>query len=153
MRKPPRELDRFQEYVCSRVLRYETVAQVGLHPWEQHPERPTRLLVDVELYAFAPDWQAAALHDVVDYDRVRTRLAAWRTRPHTPLLETLALELIVQCFEDARVDAVRVALTKPDIFNEAEGAGIEVFRLRPQLRDKKPRSGKSLKPAPRRRPR
>ncbi len=25
--------------------------QVGLHPWEQHPERPTRLLVNVEMYA------------------------------------------------------------------------------------------------------
>ncbi len=34
------------------VLRdVETEAHVGLHPWERHPERPTRLIVNVEMFA------------------------------------------------------------------------------------------------------
>jgi len=102
-----------------------TEAQVGLHPWEQHPERPTRLVVNVELFAgrLAPG-------EFLDYDPVRRAIRAWPGRPHTPLLETLAEELVALCFADARVQSCRVSVEKPDIFNEAAAAGVEIFRIR-----------------------
>ena len=119
-----------QDYLCARLHRVEVQVQVGLHPWELHSEKPTRLWVDVALYAFDPPRRPAGLYEVIDYDRVRNYLKSWEQKPHTPLLETLAEELVEFSFADERVDAVRVSLVKPDIFNEAHGAGVELFRRR-----------------------
>jgi dihydroneopterin aldolase len=119
-----------EDYICARLRRIEVEVQVGLHPWELHPEKPTRLWVDVELYSLNPPRRPAGLYEVIDYDRVRSYVRAWEHKAHTPLLETLAEELVEFGFDDERVDAVRVSLLKPDIFNEAHGAGVELFRRR-----------------------
>ena len=119
-----------EDYICARLRRIEVEVQVGLHPWDLHPEKPTRLWVDVELYALNPPRRPAGLYEVIDYDRVRNYVRAWEHKAHTPLLETLAEELVEFGFDDERVDAVRVSLLKPDIFNEAHGAGVELFRRR-----------------------
>lgn len=109
-----------------------TEAHVGLHPWERHPERPTRLIVNVEMFAPLHQPLSAELPDtIVDYDPVRAALRAWPARPHTPLLETLLHELVELCFRNPRVTACRVSIMKPDIFNEAAGAGVEVWQVRP----------------------
>ncbi len=110
-------------YVRVVLKDVQAEAQIGLHPWERHPERPARLLVNVEMFAHG----AAFL----DYDPVRQAIRAWPARPHTDLLETLAEELVTVCFADARVEACRVSVAKPDVFNEAGAAGVEFYRLRP----------------------
>lgn len=121
-----------EDYLCARLDRIEVDVHIGLHPWELHPERPTRLWVDVALYMFDPPRRPTGLYEVIDYDRVRNHVRGWAAQPHTPLLETLAAELIEFSFDDERVDAVRVSLLKPDIFNETRAAGVEMFRRRPQ---------------------
>jgi dihydroneopterin aldolase len=105
----------------------ETEVSIGLHPWERHPERPSRVIVNVEMFAELPEAGSA---EVIDYDPIRDRLRRWKTRPHTPLLETLIGELVDLCFENARVEACRVSVVKPDIFNEAAAAGVEAFVCR-----------------------
>jgi dihydroneopterin aldolase len=111
----------------------ETEALVGLHPWERYPERPTRLIVNVEMFApLVRPLSAESPDSIVDYDPVREALKAWPARPHTPLLETLLHELVELCFRDPRVSACRVSIMKPDIFNEAAGAGVEVYQVRDQ---------------------
>lgn len=104
-----------------------TEAHVGLHPWERHPERPTRLVVNVEMFARLDGPAALGL---IDYDPVRQSLKSWPSRPHTDLLETLIDELVELCFRHKAVHACRVSVMKPDIFNEAAAAGVEVYRLR-----------------------
>jgi dihydroneopterin aldolase len=101
-------------------------AKVGLHLWEMHPERPARLIVNVEMFV-ALKKNAAGF---VDYDPIRDALRAWPQRPHTPLLETLVDELAALCLAQDAVAACRVSVMKPDIFNEAEGVGVEVYRVR-----------------------
>ncbi len=104
-----------------------TEASIGLHPWEQHPERLTRLVVNVEM--FAPLAQKGPAHPAgafIDYDPIRNALRSWPTRPHTPLLETLVYEVVELCFVDPRVEACRVSVVKPDIFNEVAAAGVEI---------------------------
>lgn len=66
----------------------------------------------------------------IDYDSVRDAIRGWPGRPHTDLLETLAEELVGLCFAIAAVQACRVSVEKPDIFNEADAAGVEIFRVR-----------------------
>jgi len=99
---------------------------VGLHPWERHPERPTRLVINVEMFA---DWPLAD-GAFINYDHVRQRILSWAGRPHVELLETLAEEVISACFELPLVQACKVQVTKPQVFNEAAGAGVEIFRKR-----------------------
>jgi dihydroneopterin aldolase len=108
-----------------------TEAHVGLHPWEQHAGRPTRLIVNVEM--FAPlerglDRETEAA--IINYDPIRDVLRSWPARPHTPLLETLLDELVGHCFANPRVAACRVSIVKPDVFNEAAAAGVEAYVLR-----------------------
>ena len=107
-------------------------AAVGLHPWEQHPERPTRLVVNIEMFALlaARGLRAETEARIVDYDHIRDALKAWHTRPHTPLIETLLDEVVGLCFRNPRVDACRVSIVKPDIFGEAAAAGVEVYMRR-----------------------
>ncbi len=119
----PEIWDAKADHVRTFLKDVQTEAQIGLHPWERHPERPTRLVVNVEMFAHG----AAFL----DYDPVRTAIRAWPGRPHTDLLETLAEELVAVCFADPLVEACRVSVVKPDIFNEAGAAGVEFYRLRP----------------------
>ena len=116
-----------RSHVRVMLRNVQTEAHVGLHPWERHPERPSRLIVNVELLAPGPDQANAPF---IDYDRIRDAIRAWPNRPHTDLLETLAGELVALCFEAPAVQACRVSVVKPDIFNEAEAAGVEFFRVR-----------------------
>ena len=113
-----------RSYVRVVLRDVQTEAQVGLHPWERHPERPTRLSVTVEMFAYA---EAGGY---IDYDPLRAALRAWPGRPHTDLLETLAEELVALCLADPRVQACRVSVMKPDVFNEAAAAGVEFYRVR-----------------------
>jgi dihydroneopterin aldolase len=114
------------------VLRDVTVqASVGLHPWERHAERPSRLIVNVEMFAYTGGpVDGAGAAGIIDYDRVRHAIVAWQGRPHTDLLETLVEELVALCLGIAGVQACRVSVVKPDIFNEAAAVGVEVFRVR-----------------------
>jgi dihydroneopterin aldolase len=118
----------------------EVEARVGLHPWEKYPERPTRLIVNVELFAHLPPAGARPPSDkpLIDYDDVREELRQWPGRPHTPLLESLVDELVRLAFRNPHVEACRVSIVKPDVFNEAAGAGVEVYRLRHELAPESP---------------
>ncbi len=123
--------DAASDYIRVALHEVEVEAHVGLHPWERHPERPSRLLVTVEMFAHLGPNHAADDKPFIDYDRVRNGLIGWPSRPHTPLLETLAEEVVALCFGDPAVEACRVSVVKPDIFNDAAGAGVEIYRVRP----------------------
>jgi 7,8-dihydroneopterin aldolase/epimerase/oxygenase len=107
-------------------------ASVGLHPWEQHKERPTRLVVNIEMFAPLDERGLSAEDEarIIDYDHIRDALKTWHTRPHTKLLETLLNEIVALCFRNSRVDACRVSILKPDIFGEAAAVGVEVYMRR-----------------------
>jgi dihydroneopterin aldolase len=117
------------DYVRAILREVETEAHVGLHPWERHRERPTRLLVSVEMLARRTG-RADRGEGILDYDPIREALRGWRDRAHTDLLETLAEDLLDVCFANPRVEVATVTVLKPDIFNEAAAAGVEIRRAR-----------------------
>jgi dihydroneopterin aldolase len=117
-------------YVRMMIRDLVTEVRLGLHPWERHPEKPQRIVVNVELFAAPRTTKYEHVSAVVDYDYIRSALRKWPRRKHTVFIETLLDELVKLCFKDGRVMAVRVSIFKPDIYNEAAGAGVEVFRLR-----------------------
>ena len=101
----------------------------GLHPWERHPERPTRLIVSARLYAPLTAARAAD-QPIIDYDIVRQRILDLENEGHIDLLETIADRIVDSCFNDPRVAACALTIRKPDIYNESRGAGIDLFRTR-----------------------
>ena len=107
-----------------------TEVRLGVHPWERHIERPQRIVVNVELFAEDIGKPSDDVSSIVDYDYIRQAIRGWPARPHTVLIESLLEELIELGFRDARVKACRVSILKPDVYNEAAGAGVELYRVR-----------------------
>jgi 7,8-dihydroneopterin aldolase/epimerase/oxygenase len=124
-------------YVRMMIRDLVTEVRLGLHPWERHPEKPQRIVVNVELYAAPQTTKYEHVSAVVDYDYIRTALKKWPNRKHTVFIETLLDELVKLAFKDKRVQAARVSIFKPDIYNEAAGAGVEVYRLRAEVSPKR----------------
>jgi dihydroneopterin aldolase len=109
----------------------EVEVQIGLHPWEQHPERPTRLLITVELFSnVLVSFTPAIEHGFVDYDVVRKFIRTFEQRPHIALIEELIHDLVALCMKFDQLTGCRVSIRKPDIFNEVDEAGVEVFLTR-----------------------
>lgn len=121
------------DYIRIILKGIQTEVKIGLHPWERHPERPSRLTVNIELFApVTPEPLGTSREAIIDYDPIRHLIRGWRDRPHVDLLETLVDELFEACFADPKVAAARVSVLKPDIFNEVEAAGVEAYRRRPE---------------------
>ena len=112
------------------VLREMTVdVRIGLHEHEKGAAQ--RILINAELFA-APGLylQTASRETIIDYDRIRNAILQWAERPHTLLIETYLKELVDLCFMDARIEACRVSVAKPDIFKDVKHVGVEVFMRR-----------------------
>ena len=118
-----------KDQICSFILRAEIETKCGMHQWEQHPERPTRLLVTVKMFADLAGGPTSGQR-FIDYDALRAYLKALERSDHIAKLETIADGIAATCFADNQVDACCIRIEKPDIFNEADAAGIEVFRTR-----------------------
>jgi 7,8-dihydroneopterin aldolase/epimerase/oxygenase len=100
-------------------------ARVGIHPWERHAERPSRLVVNVEMFA-----RGRTPKNFINYDKIHDAFKSWPGRDHVDLLETLVEEVVALCFSIPEVAACRVSVVKPDIFNDTAAVGIEVYRRR-----------------------
>jgi dihydroneopterin aldolase len=111
----------------SRILldALEVETDIGFHEFEIG--RPQRLLITVEIWL--DDVEPPADDDPAqawDYDYLRTEVRALASTKRYNLQETLA-HAIYQRFAALRgVKALRVATTKPDIYADARGVGVEI---------------------------
>jgi dihydroneopterin aldolase len=117
--------------------------QVGVSDWERTPGKAQRLLISVEMFRHRGEFTGGSLADCVDYGRVyRHVIEQWTlAHAHVDLLEALLEELVAVCFEDARIEACRIAIRKPHVFNGHAVPLVEVYRLRSDLSSETPRSG------------
>jgi len=105
--------------------------RLGVHAHERVPDKPQRIIVNVEMFSDGKSHlESEGLASVVDYDPIHSAIQAWSNRPHVLLIETLLEELIALCFRDQRVRACRVSIVKPDIYDAAAAAGVEIYRVR-----------------------
>ena len=111
------------------------IAEARIGVPEEERAAPQRLRLDLELEVTPPAELGPGFSDelaeVYDYGRLRDRLHALCRDNEARLLETLAERIAGDCLEDPKVLRVRVRIEKPDIFEEAEGIGIELERQRP----------------------
>ena len=105
--------------------------RLGVHAHERIPDKPQRIVVNVEMFSDGTSHlEGEGLASVIDYDPIHSAVVAWEGRPHVLLIETLLEELIAICFRDARVLAAKVSIVKPDIYDAAAAAGVEIYRVR-----------------------
>ena len=117
---------------CRRLfLRDHAVSiNIGVHEFEKRAEQ--RVLINVDLYiplALSTP-KADALDEVVDYDFIRSTVAARVARGHIHLQETLCDDLLALMLAHPRVKAARVSTEKPDVYADCAGVGCEVFGLK-----------------------
>jgi dihydroneopterin aldolase len=111
----------------ARILleEFEVQADIGFHEFEIGA--PQRLLVSVEVWladlaAPAEDHPAEAWN----YDFLRAQVAELAGARRYNLQETLAHAIFERVAAFHGVRALRVRLSKPDVYPEAEAVGVEV---------------------------
>ena len=119
-----------QSYVETVLEDIDVVMSIGICDHEKYPDHPQHVLVSVKLYQSLAKINAKSIDDCINYARIHDAVAAWRTRPHVDLLETLVDELIDVCLEDPRLDACWVSIKKPDIYHDTKYVGVQAYRTR-----------------------
>ena len=102
----------------------EVLADIGFHEFEIG--EPQRLLITVEVWleqAGAPAGDDPAL--AWDYDFVRNQVVELATARRYNLQETLAEAVYMRLAAMRGVKALRVTTSKPDIYDDAKGVGVE----------------------------
>ncbi len=107
----------------------EIEMSLGIVDWERVAGKKQRIVIDVDLYRWQGPFTGKTINDCMDYARVFSFVTQnWPDRAHVDLIETLAEELIGFCLQDVTVEACRVAIRKPHVFNGKAVPGVEFFR-------------------------
>ncbi len=117
---------------CRRVFlrNCEITTRIGIHDYEK--QGPQRLIINVDL--FIPLAVSTPLDDelaeVVDYSFIREAIDSLVSRGHINLQETVCDELAHLLLAHPDIRAVRVATEKPDVYDNADSIGVEVFHIK-----------------------
>jgi dihydroneopterin aldolase len=117
---------------CRRIFLREVLvdANIGIHAFEK--VGPQKLVISVDL--FVPLALSTPLHDkiheVLDYDFVRSTVRQRIEQGHINLQETLVDDIARALLAHPSVAAVRVASEKPDVYADVEAVGVEVFHFK-----------------------
>jgi dihydroneopterin aldolase len=117
---------------CRRIFLRDHVisVQIGAHDFEK--VKAQRVVFNVELFVpyAASTPQDDKLSEVVDYDFVREVIAQRVSTGHVELQETLCDDLANRMLAHPQVVAVRLSSSKPDVYPDCAGVGVEVFRMK-----------------------
>ncbi len=111
------------------VDRIEVMADIGFHGFEIGT--PQRLLISIELWIDSPappadDHPARAW----DYDVVVQSVRALATSRRYNLQETLVHAIFNEIAALHGIVALKVSSTKPDVYPDAQGVGVEIASFR-----------------------
>jgi dihydroneopterin aldolase len=117
---------------CRRIFLREVLldANIGIHDFERAGSQ--RLVINVDV--FVPLAVSTPRHDriseVLDYDFVRLTIRRRIEQGHINLQETLIDDIARSLLAHPSVAAVRVASEKPDVYDDVEAVGVEIFRFK-----------------------
>jgi len=103
----------------------EVMADIGFHDFEIG--KPQRLLVTVEVWLH--DLEISGQDDPAaawDYDHVRSEVVKLASARRYNLQESLAQAVYDRLAAMRGVKAIRVTTSKPDIYGDARGVGVEL---------------------------
>ena len=113
------------------VFIHDMVLPCSIGVYSHEREAPQRVRINLDL---AVRESSSAINDslanVVCYEDVADGIRAIVGRGHVNLVETLAEDIATLCLEDIRILSVRVRIEKLDVFEDTQGVGVEIERVR-----------------------
>lgn len=99
--------------------------QVGIHAFEKAAPQPYEICV--WLFLKPGYWcNKDALSETVDYDALRARIVEHLGSRAFNLQETIAQDILSIAFDlDLRIVCVRVTVTKPAVYEDCKGVGLD----------------------------
>lgn len=104
------------------------MCSIGIRPRER--ERPQGVRVSVDLVA-ADAFPGEDRRRVINYEKIVAAIRQIASGGHIDLCEGLGERICTACLADPRVERVRVWVEKLDVFEDAEGVGAILERVRP----------------------
>ena len=120
---------------CRRLFlrNYEIPVKIGVNDSEKNGTQ--RLFVNVDLYvplAISTPTKDL-LSEVVDYNLIRNTLVEYAAKGHINLQETLCDDIARLLLAHNSVRAVKVSTEKPDVYDDCDGIGVEVFHIKQDM--------------------
>ena len=104
----------------------EVQADIGFHDFEVG--KPQALLVTVEIWLdHVPVADCDDPAEAWDYDVMREQIERLASNRRYNLQESLAHAIYERVASTRGVEALRVALSKPDVYSNARGVGVELI--------------------------
>jgi 7,8-dihydroneopterin aldolase/epimerase/oxygenase len=117
---------------CRRIFLREIVvdANIGIHAFEKQGTQKLVINIDLFVPLALSTPRHDKIHEVLDYDFVRSTVRKRIEAGHINLQETLVDELARALLAHPSVRAARVTSEKPDVYDDVDAVGIEVFRFK-----------------------
>ena len=117
---------------CRRLFlrNYEVQINIGVHEFEKKGEQRVLINVDLFIPLAVSTPKGDHLHEVVDYDFIRSTIAKRMAEGHIHLQETLCDDVARAMLAHPKVRAVRVSTEKPDVYPDCDAVGVEVFHVK-----------------------
>lgn len=117
---------------CRRLFlrNYEVRINIGVHDFEKKGEQRVLINVDLFIPLALSTPHKDSLNEVVDYDFMRSTIAARVEQGHIHLQETLCDDVARAMLAHPKVQAVRVSTEKPDVYPDCDAVGVEVFHVK-----------------------
>ena len=117
---------------CRRLFLRHVVlpANIGVHAFEKTGTQ--RIVIHIDVFVALADSTPSddRIDEVFDYDLIHGAIRERVAVGHINLQETLCDDLVRVLLAHAAVRAVRVSTEKPDVYPDADGVGVEVFRFK-----------------------
>ena len=117
---------------CRRLfLRdYEVWINIGVGALEKRGEQRVVINIDLFVPLSLSTPQRDELEEVLDYDYMRRTVAKRVSEGHIHLQETLCDDLLSRMLAHPKVRAARVSTEKPEVYQDCESVGCEVFGIK-----------------------
>lgn len=100
---------------------------IGIHEHEKKFEQP--VLINIEAHIpFNSGWRNDSYEDTVCYDSIVKMIRALGVQGHINLVETYAEEIAHRILNDKRILKVLVRIEKTNVYDFAQGVGVEIMR-------------------------
>jgi FolB domain-containing protein len=105
---------------------------IGINDWER--EKPQEILINIVLFGdLRQAGQTDSIDDTINYRTIAKKVQAHAETAGRLTVEALAADVAGICFQEARVEKVRVRVEKPGAVRFSRSVGVEIERARGEL--------------------
>jgi dihydroneopterin aldolase len=108
-------------------------ASIGIHEFEKKKKQKISISLEIDAEDNIP-YVNHKIENFVSYEFIVKDIKKLINKGHIELLETLGENIFEICFNDPRIQKVKVKLEKLEVFSEADSVGIEVQRSKDQFK-------------------